>query len=239
MYQPPARPNTLNRWANLASAGLLTIVVIAGLIFLNGVRVGSDLEPLNPNFVSLTQPTAENSRPDAENPEGKREINYFNQLIKPSESSLQEKQAKKQISDHLIPSLPPNATNKNSTNELNVEYIYRISDLDTTPIPIIQGKPRYPRNLVRERVEGKVLAILSVDEDGNVYDVEVEKSDYQEFAESARSAIMTWKFLPGRKEGKQVKFRMRVPVSFRLITKRSSTLSQTSTASNEFVRMPY
>ena len=84
-----------------------------------------------------------------------------------------------------------------------------------------------------------MLAVLSVDEDGNVYDVVVEKSDFDEFSESAKSAIMTWKFLPGRKNGKQVKFRMRVPISFQLIYNNYSSRNLATTANQEFVRQPY
>ena len=103
--------------------------------------------------------------------------------------------------------------------ETDTEYVFSLDDLDTSPVPLVQKTPRYPDGLKLRRIESKVVCIVSVDEHGDVYRVEIERSEYPEFAQSVVAAVLQWKFLPGRKTGKPVKFRMRLPVQFHLISK--------------------
>ena len=102
--------------------------------------------------------------------------------------------------------------------ETDGDYLFSLEDLDTIPVPLVQKTPRYPHELKVRRIESRVVCILSVDERGDVYRVEIERSEYPEFAESVVDAVLQWKFLPGRKTGQPVKFRLRLPVWFSLIS---------------------
>jgi TonB family protein len=99
------------------------------------------------------------------------------------------------------------------------DFIYEVYELDTFPIPLVQVKPTYPENLKIARIQSKVVVVVSIDKDGDVFDVEVEKAEYPEFAESVVSAVMMWKFVPGRKDGRRVNQRVRLPVSFKLYSR--------------------
>ena len=101
------------------------------------------------------------------------------------------------------------------------DFIYEVDELDTFPIPLVQVKPTYPENLKIARIQSRVTVVVSIDKDGDVFDVEIEEAEYPEFAESVVSAVMMWKFVPGRKDGRRVNQRVRLPVRFKLHTRTS------------------
>ncbi len=96
------------------------------------------------------------------------------------------------------------------------EMVFEISDLDKPPIPLVKISPQYPPELKRNRVQGEVHLIFIVDEFGNVKRPRVSKSSNREFNENAIKAVRQWKFEPGEKDGRKVKTRVRLPLSFSL-----------------------
>ena len=94
------------------------------------------------------------------------------------------------------------------------DMIFEISDLDQAPVAIVQIAPVYPPKLKRNRVQGTVQVVFIVDENGNVKRPSIEKSSNREFNENALKAVRQWKFEPGGKDGKKVKTRVRVSLSF-------------------------
>jgi len=62
-------------------------------------------------------------------------------------------------------------------------------------IAVHQVKPEYPRIASREGIEGKVKALLNIDEDGTVVHVEiVEATPKRIFDEAVRKALMQSKY---------------------------------------------
>ena len=112
------------------------------------------------------------------------------------------------------------------------DFVYELEDLDTVPIPLVQVKPVYPERLKRAHIESNVTAIVSIDQDGDVFDVEIEHSEYSEFSESVIMAVLMWKFIPGQKDGSRVKQRVRLPVTFRLRTDGSVSAGPGETVGN-------
>jgi len=96
------------------------------------------------------------------------------------------------------------------------DMIFEIADLDQPPVPIVQIAPVYPPELKRNRVQGTVNVVFIVDENGNVKRPQIEKSTNREFNENAVKAVRQWKFEAGEKDGKKVKTRVRLPLSFTL-----------------------
>ena len=96
------------------------------------------------------------------------------------------------------------------------DMVFEISDLDKPPIPLVKITPVYPPELKRNRVQGDVHLIFIVDELGNVKRPRVSKSTNREFNENAIKAVRQWKFEPGEKDGRKVKTRVRLPLSFSL-----------------------
>ena len=56
-----------------------------------------------------------------------------------------------------------------------------------------------------------------VDPDGRVIDVNLLETSHEEFARSVLDAVERWRFVPGMVGGDAVRFRMRLPVNFRLL----------------------
>jgi protein TonB len=76
--------------------------------------------------------------------------------------------------------------------------------------------PVYPMMARKLNQEGRVLLKLTIDEKGNLLNVEViEKADYG-FTEAAVEAVKKSTFLPAKKDGKSIASRALLPIRFRL-----------------------
>lgn len=93
---------------------------------------------------------------------------------------------------------------------------FDLADLDKQPTAISQVAPNYPRELLRGKVEGNVVLVFIVDENGRVEDPRVENSTHPDFEKAALDALRRWRFQPGSKDGTSVKSFMRLPMSFRI-----------------------
>jgi len=95
----------------------------------------------------------------------------------------------------------------------NVDAIFSIADLDQKPRVIYQPGPILTRE-IRQKAPGTVYILFLVDERGNVVEPRVQQSSDPVFEKPALSAVKQWKFEPGKRAGKAVRFRMRVPITF-------------------------
>ena len=89
-----------------------------------------------------------------------------------------------------------------------------VSKLDRIPRARSQPPPAYPAALRHDGIEGTVVVEFKVDLDGNVYSATVLSATNPGFVDSALRAVERWKFEPGRKTGKKVRFRMSVPLVY-------------------------
>lgn len=76
--------------------------------------------------------------------------------------------------------------------------------------------PVYPPELKRERIEGEVVLVFVVDEAGRARKIDVESSTDERFNQAAIEAVEATLFEPGEKDGKLVKTRIKLPISFTL-----------------------
>ena len=88
--------------------------------------------------------------------------------------------------------------------------------LDRVPRARLQPAPDYPFAVRSRRIEGMVVVEFLVDESGNVYSTAVLRATNPGFEEAALRALARWKFESGYKDGRSVRFRMSVPVIFRI-----------------------
>jgi protein TonB len=100
-----------------------------------------------------------------------------------------------------------------ASDKKDVDALFSIADLDETPRVIYQPSPILNKEM-RQKVPGTVYVIFIVDQTGRVDDPIVQKSSDPVFERSAINAVKQWKFEPGKRNGRAVKFRMRVPISF-------------------------
>lgn len=100
-----------------------------------------------------------------------------------------------------------------ASDSKEVESLFSIAELDQKPRVIYQPSPRVTGEM-REQAPGKVYIIFVVDKQGRVTNPKVQKSTAPVFEQSALNALKKWKFEPGKRNGKAVRFRMRVPIIF-------------------------
>ena len=95
----------------------------------------------------------------------------------------------------------------------NVDALFSMADLDQMPRAIYQASPTL-NNEVRKKAPGTVYVLFVVNQNGRVENPVVQKSSDPVFDNPALTAVKQWKFEPGKRYGKAVRFRMRVPISF-------------------------
>lgn len=88
--------------------------------------------------------------------------------------------------------------------------------LDNPPRTRVQSPPVYPHEARQSGLTGEVLVEFTVDEDGRVMSPRVVRSSQAMFEPATLTAVAKWRFEPGRKNGRAVRFRMMVPVVFGL-----------------------
>lgn len=88
------------------------------------------------------------------------------------------------------------------------------SKLDHQPQARSQIAPVYPNAAAADGRDGAVLVEFTVDETGSVRDARVVRSNDRVFEEPTLRAVERWRFEPGRRNGRIVRFRMAVPVVF-------------------------
>lgn len=92
---------------------------------------------------------------------------------------------------------------------------YPAKQLDAYPQPLTPIRLHYPETAVADRVDGRLLMLLLIDEFGVVTEasvVEAEPTGY--FEEAARSVFRVTRFAPGMKQGHAVKSRVLVRVRY-------------------------
>ncbi len=86
---------------------------------------------------------------------------------------------------------------------------------DRDAVLVEKARPHYPKEAADQNVSGKVVLVIRVDAQGQVSNVEVERSHPAGvFEDAAVGAARQWKFEPAMKNGKAVASRVRVPVEF-------------------------
>jgi RNA polymerase sigma factor (sigma-70 family) len=89
------------------------------------------------------------------------------------------------------------------------------SQLDQQPVVLVQDPPVYPMEAKRAGLKGEVVVDYVIDANGNVRNATVIEPSMLMFEQTTLAAVNTWKFRPGRKNGRAVAARLRVPIEFR------------------------
>jgi protein TonB len=105
------------------------------------------------------------------------------------------------------------ATTNTSSGGDGLDAIFSELDLDEKPRAVYQPGPVMNVQM-RRRTPATVYILFLVDERGRVVEPRVQKSTDQIFEKPALSAVKQWQFEPGKRKGKAVRFRMRVPIIF-------------------------
>jgi protein TonB len=95
----------------------------------------------------------------------------------------------------------------------SVEELFSLADLDQKPRVLYQPGPVIDAAL-KKKSPATVHIVFVVDQRGKVENPLVQKSSDPAFERAALGAVKQWKFEPGKRGGKAVRFRMRVPITF-------------------------
>ncbi len=93
--------------------------------------------------------------------------------------------------------------------------VFELSNLPSYKTRIL---PEYPKILKEEGVEGDVMLIVTIDDEGNVVDVKLKHSDHDLFTKAAVAAMKRCFFKPATKNGRPVSVEIDVPIKFILDT---------------------
>jgi len=93
------------------------------------------------------------------------------------------------------------------------DALFSLADLDQRPRATYQPSPVMTARM-RKRTPGKVYLLFVVDANGRVQTPIVQQSSDPIFERAALAAVKKWKFEPGKRKGKPVRFRMRLPLTF-------------------------
>ena len=84
-------------------------------------------------------------------------------------------------------------------------------------IEYLSQNVKYPEDAKQQKIEGRVLATFVVETDGSVSNVEVVKPAFPSLdAEAVRLLSAMPKWIPGKQNGKVVRVKFTVPISFNL-----------------------
>ena len=84
-------------------------------------------------------------------------------------------------------------------------------------IEYLSQNVKYPEDAKQQKIEGRVLATFVVETDGSVSNVEVVKPAFPSLdAEAVRLLSAMPKWTPGKQNGKVVRVKFTVPISFNL-----------------------
>ena len=93
------------------------------------------------------------------------------------------------------------------------DALFSMSDLDQKPRVLYQPSPLLTAKH-RRLSGGTVYIIFILNERGRVENAKIQRSPNPDYDVAALQAIKKWRFEPGKKSGKAVKTRMRVPITF-------------------------
>jgi protein TonB len=103
-----------------------------------------------------------------------------------------------------------------SQRDLGSDDFFDFSDLDQVPRPIGVTGFNFPSRLRKEKVNGKLVLLLKLDENGEVIDVQLDSSTLPAFNGFVLGEVKRWKFTPPTKSGQPVKAKARLPIPIRI-----------------------
>jgi TonB family protein len=97
-------------------------------------------------------------------------------------------------------------------------------------------EPSYSESAKRAGLQGDVLMALTIDENGTPRDALILSSLGQGLDEQAVSCVSRWRFKPATKDGRPVKFRATIEISFRIAERTFDSKDELRRTSSEAVK---
>jgi len=98
-----------------------------------------------------------------------------------------------------------------SASSLGTEDFVDFSDLDQKPQPVGVNL-RFPRRLLKKKVNGTIVLLIKLDETGDVLEAELASSNLPDFNDFVLNEVSDWRFTPPTVQGRPVKAQARFPI---------------------------
>jgi TonB family protein len=93
---------------------------------------------------------------------------------------------------------------------------HTVVDLDRPPHPIGVSGLGFPYRLRRSPVDGEIVLLVDISEDGEVLDVQIASSNLPAFNSHVSHQVRSWRFTPPRRGGRPVRATARLPISIHI-----------------------
>ena len=103
---------------------------------------------------------------------------------------------------------------KVATDAIAEMKIFDLSEVDREPRALVRINPKYPLQLARNRISGRVDLSIVIDDTGRITDHSVKRSTHQDLTREVLRVIGKWKFSPAIKDGRPVTVRKIQPFLF-------------------------
>ena len=87
---------------------------------------------------------------------------------------------------------------------------------DAVPVPAQTVSPEYPQLAIAADIEGDVVLLATIGQDGRVREVTVLRSAHRLLEEPARRAVLQYEYTPGIRDGAPAEYQIETTVRFRL-----------------------
>ena len=172
-----------------------------------------------PELPPLDETKSEHAVPEAAGGAPRPALDEPTPIDSPSPYEIPFKRTSINVSDLTIEKIPTGPGGPGGVGDglnFNPDGVYRSGDLSNTPRARFTASPTYPHEARRVGLGGEVVVEFMVDELGNVHAPTVVRSSDRMFEEAALRAVARWKFEPGKRDGRAVRFRMALPIVFNL-----------------------
>jgi protein TonB len=99
-----------------------------------------------------------------------------------------------------------------STSQQDLQAFVDFADLDRKPRPIGVFGFNFPRRLLKQKVNGKIVLLLKLDHEGEVLDVQIDFSNLPDFNDFVLREVRGWRFTPPTQQGRPVQAKARLPI---------------------------
>ncbi len=103
-----------------------------------------------------------------------------------------------------------------SLKDLGTQSFLDFSQLDQTPRPIGVFGFNFPRRLLKEPANGRIVLLIKLSHEGKVLGVEVASSNLPRFDDFVMKEVRGWKFTPPTRNGEPVNAVARLPIPIRV-----------------------
>jgi protein TonB len=114
-----------------------------------------------------------------------------------------------------VVSIPPRIS-RSPMRPAEIKDLFNLEDLDEEPTPLLQRPPEFRYKYKHTVKYAEVVVDFIVDNKGKVSWAVVRSSTHEGFKDAAILGVSRWQFKPGKKKGRAVNTRMRVPLRFRI-----------------------